>query len=86
MLGFVPLRGEPVGCPDEQLLPLDLERFGWFEPGFERLFRQFLSRSIEKARPGFLCSECHEVVPVWKTRGAAKLCAYFSNRNDTVFT
>ena len=86
MLGLVPLRRKAVGGADEQLVPLDLERLCRFEPGFEGLFRQFLARTIEKTRPGFLRSECHEIAPVWKTRGAAKLSSAYAIRNAMLFT
>src|SRR5687767_4427794 len=76
MLGFVPLGGESIRSPNEEFVPFDSQRFGGFEPGLERLLRQLLARTIEQARPGFLCSKSHNELAVWRTgRGSEAMRA-----------
>ena len=83
VLGFIPFRREPIRGTNEELIPLDLEGLCRFQPRLEGLLRHLLARPLEQTRPGFLCGKSHDRLPVWKTRGAAKLRGPCGNRNDS---
>ena len=59
VLGFVPIRGELIGCADVDRPALNCQWLSRLEPSSEGLIRKFLACALEEARPGFLRGEAH---------------------------
>ncbi|MEE8061969.1 MAG: hypothetical protein V3T16_09060, partial [Gemmatimonadales bacterium] len=59
MFRLVPLDGKLVRGPDDQLVVVEGDRLGGFEPGLDRVIGDFLSRVLQDALPCFFGSQLH---------------------------
>src|SRR5689334_5202578 len=68
--GLVPVRGELVGCADEDRRAVERECLSRLEPRLERLLGQLLTGAIEQPAPSFVGSQRHVVA--WKTEAGER--------------